>query len=265
MPLLTATFSPGTASVSLVVDGSFWASVPASITVERRVAGRETVPVRGAHRVAAVGGYFVGSDSEMDLDSTVTYVVTGYTSSGSAITGAEVTVSTEGGECGAWLKVAGRPGLNVLTILRNVGDVTSESQGGVYDIAGGRGVAVAEASGTRADRLSLLVGSEDSGHTDRVRAVLDESRIVLVQSCRHRPFDSGWYFIPSVARSMRTQMSEFPGRNFAFDLVRTGVPAGAGQGLASWSWSALLESYATWQDVYEAFPSWFATAQGPGA
>lgn len=260
--ILEAAFDPAWASVRLVVDGGMWPSSVASITITRSVPGVPAIGVRGIDRLPVVGGFFVGSDSEVPLDSAVRYAATGYSEAGAVVKTSSVTVDTSGAACGAWLKVAGHPNLTTHTVLRDVGEVESSTQGGVYDVAGGGGIAVAEVAGVNADRFTLTIGSLTTQQTNAIRAVIEHHRIVLIQSCSHEPFDSGWYFVESAKRALRGQLATIPGRNFTLSLVGTGIPSGAGQGIAGWSWASVMGTYPTWAALMAAEDSWFDLMQG---
>lgn len=261
--ILQAEYDPQWATTSLIVDGGMWPSAVVRITIVRSVAGVSDITVRGVDRRPVVGGYFIGSDPEMPLDSTVTYTVTGYSAAGAVVGTSTVSVDTSGAACGAWLKVAGQPNLTIRAELAEVGEVDSTTQGGVYDIAGGGVVAtsVAEANGINADRLTLGIRGTTDQQARAIRTTL-QSRILLIQSCSHEPFDPGWYFVASVKRSLRTQMAKFPGRNFSLELVRTGIPSGVGQGIAGLSWAGVMDTYPTWAAVQAAEPSWWDLMQG---
>lgn len=264
---LTATFDPARAAVALEVDGSQWGTDPGDIThitITRQVAGTPDVPVRGVDNLAVIGGAFVGSDIEAPLHETVTYQLVGVSTEPAGNLTYSVTISTTGTECGLWLKVAGRPDLTHLAILRHVGDVESATQGGVYDVIGGHGVAVAAASGSDADRVQVTIGSRDDQATAAIRAVL-EHRIVLLQSCEHRPLDAGWYFVSSVRRSLRAQTVHVPGRDFELTLTRAGVPAGAGQGVLGWDYQTIASDYPDYQSLIDSFEDFWALLRGPGA
>lgn len=264
--VLTATWRPEAAAVSLEVRGWAWpwpwSAEVVEVRIERRVAGEPVVPVRGADRVPAVGGYWLGTDHEMPLRSSVTYQAIGYNASGAAFASSMVTVSTEGAPHGIWLKVAGRPNLSVCTVGRAVDGPTSETQGGVYDIAGGFGVAVASASGINADRLTLTIGSVDAAQEQSIRAVLSAHRVLLIQDCGHDTIPSGWYFVGSVSRTPRDPLYLLPGRAHTLTLTRTGVPAGAGQGVVGWSYAAVAGTYATYTALKAAKASYFDVARG---
>ncbi len=260
--ILEAVFDPAWASVRLIVDGGMWPSTVASITVTRSVPGVPMIGVRGIDHLAVVGGSLITSDIEMPLDSSVTYSATGYSAAGAIVKTASATVGTSGAACGAWLKVAGRPNLTCHSVLRGVSEVESSTQGGVYDVAGGGGIAVAEVAGVNADRLALTIGSLTTQQTNAIRAVIEHHRIVLIQSCSHQPFDSGWYFIESSKRALRGGTALLPGRDFTLQLVRTGIPSGAGQGIAGWSWAGVQNTYPDWAAVTANNPSWFDLMQG---
>ena len=260
--VLTATWRPEAAAVSLEVLGSAWPSAVVEVRLMRLVAGETGVPVRGADRVPAVGGYWVGTDHEMPLGSSIAYQAIGYTSAGVEVLSSMVTVSTEGAPHGIWLKVAGRPNLTVRTVGRSVDGPTSETQGGVYDIAGGFGVAVASASGINADRLTLTIGSVDATQEQSIRAVLSAHRVLLIQDCGHDTIPSGWYFVGSVSRAPRDPLYLLPGRAHTLTLTRTGVPAGAGQGVVGWSYAAVRAAFATYAALKAAKATYFDVARG---
>ena len=260
--ILTATWRPEAAAVSLEVLGSAWPSAVVSVRIERRVAGESVVPVRGADRVPAVGGYWVGTDHEQPLESSVTYRAIGYTAAGAQVLSAMVTVSTSGAPHGIWLKAAGQPNLTVRTVGRGADGPTSETQGGVYDIVGGVGVAVASAAGVNADRLTITIGSLDAAQEQSIRAVLSAHRVLLIQDCGHDVIPSGWYFVSSVSRAPRDARYLAPGRNHTLALTRTGVPAGAGQGVVGWSYAAVAATYATYAALKAAKATYFDVARG---
>lgn len=260
--VLTAVWRPEAAAVSLEVLGSAWSSAVVEVRVMRLVAGESDVPVRGADRVPAVGGYWAGSDHEQPLGSSVTYQAIGYTAAGASVLSSMVTVSTDGAPHGIWLKAAGRPNLTVRTTGRASDGPVSVTQGGVYDVIGGTGVAVASVAGVNASTYSLVVSSEDAGREASIRALLGATRVILVQDCGHDVVESGWYYVSQVARAPRDPQHLLPGRVHTLSLTRTGVPAGGGQGVIGWSWAAVTATYPTWSDAMSAHPTWFDLTRG---
>ena len=262
--ILEATFDASTASVLLVVVGSEWPSPVDTITITRTVAGEATVPVRGVESRAVAAGYYVGSDHEMALATTVTYVVAG-SFEGSDVATATVTESTAGAANGLWLKVAGAPDLTARCDVESVGEVDSPTVGGVYQIAGGGGAVAqtsAQWSGIESD--SLKVGLRIPVGTDlaRVRAVMAASRVLLVQGVGVSDVDAGWYFVKRVGRVNPEQVENWPYRSVILAFERTGVPAGQGSGIAGVTWAALMEECATWADVATAYATWFDVLRG---
>jgi len=260
--VLTATWRSGAAAVSLEVVGTAWPVAVVEVRIMRLVAGQPDVPVRGADRVPAIAGFWVGSDHEQPLHSTVVYQAVGWTAAGAQVVSSMVTVDTTGAPHGIWLKAAGRPNLTVCTVGRSVDGPTSHTQGGVYDVVGGTGVAVASVAGVQADRVTMTVGSLTVEQETAIRALLTTTRILLVQDCGHDVIDSGWYYVDSVQRAPRDPQHLLPGRNHTLSLTRTGIPAGGGQGVVGWSWAAVEASYATWADVEAAYPTWFDLERG---
>ena len=262
--VLTATWRPEAAAVSLEVRGSAWPSAVVEVRIMRLVAGEEDVPVRGADRVTAIDGYWLGTDHEMlELGSSITYQAIGYTAAGSQVPSSRVTVSTEGAPHGVWLKVAGQPNLSVCAAARSVDGPASDTQGGVYDVVGGRGVAVASVAGINAERLTLTVGTRDAGHEHSLRAVLEAHRVLLIQDCGHDVIPPGWYFVSSVSRAPRDPKYLLPGRIHTLSLTRTGIPAGGGQGVVGWDFAALAATYPDFATIASEYSSFFDVARGP--
>lgn len=98
--------------------------------------------------------------------------------------------------------------------------------------------------------------------TARLRAALTKSRVLLLQTGEPFDFDSGWYYVDTVARGLTVQTQGDPWRHFVVELVRTRMPAGTGAGIAGRTWAGLMEDHATWADVLAAYPSWFDVLKG---
>lgn len=261
--VLTATWRPEAAAVSLEVLGSAWSSAVVDVRIMRYVAGEPDVPVRGADRVPAVGGYWTGSDHEQPLGSSVTYQAIGYTAAGAQVLSSMVTVSTDGAPHGIWLKAAGRPNLTCRLGLVERGARSSVTQGGVYNIVGGRGIAVAAAAGREGDTLSLRLRAESTAELTAALALLDERRIVLIQAVGTvRPLPDAWWYVSAVEDALVSQADRADLWDVTLALTRTGVPAGGGQGVIGWSYAAVAATYATYADLAAARDSYFDLARG---
>ena len=246
MPILVATFDPAWAIVGLVVDGSLWGSAVDHITITRLVTGAPDIPVRGVQSLPVLGGYFVGSDPEAPLGSTVSYRVDGYLAA-VFVASATVAVDTSGASTGVWLKVPGVPDLTVCPRLRSISNVSSPTVGGVYQITGGGAVSqtVASWSGIESDQATVSISVAPGSGVDRLRAALAASRVLLLQIVGSSDLDDGWYFISSVSRANPAGVEAFPQRWFTLDVQRVGIPAGDGQGIPGWTCAAVLDTYAT--------------------
>lgn len=262
--ILQAEFDIAWAAVRLVVDGGMWPAPVDAITITRIVAGVADTPVRGIEARAVVGGYFVGSDPETPQQSTVTYRVDG-TADGEPAASAAVSVMTDGAAPGMWLKVPGQPDLTVRVPIRSVSETDSPTIGGLYQVANG-GVAsqsAAQWSGMETDQATVVLAASTGQMLARLRSVLAASRILLLQPIGTTDLDPGWYFVSNVRRVNPAERTEdFPQRWVTLSVQRTGVPAGAGQGLAGVSWATVLDSYATWGDLMAARPAWFDVTRG---
>lgn len=85
--ILTCTFDPARTAVQIRVDGDAWpaGSNVSRVTITRAPSGQGAIPVRDLERRAASGGTLLGSDNEAPLDTSVTYRVTGYDTSGDEV------------------------------------------------------------------------------------------------------------------------------------------------------------------------------------
>lgn len=263
--VLTATWRPDVAAVSLDVLGSAWPAAVVEVRLVRRVAGEEETPVRGADKVSAIGGYWTGTDHEMlELGSSITYQAVGYTSAGLPVLSSMVTVSTEGARHGVWLKAPGRPNLTVRLGMVERGSRSSMTQGGVYNIAGGRGVAVAAASGRDGDTMTLRVRATSTAERESALALLDEHRVLLIQPVAHvRPFRDAWWFVSSVDEALLTQADRADYWDLTLNLTRVGVPSGAGQEVVGWSYASIASTYADYVAVKAAYSDYLSLTRGP--
>ena len=241
------------------------ATVPAvtNITITRLVAGEAGITVRGISSLPVVGGYFVGSDPEAPLASSVSYRVDGYATAVFVST-ATVTVSTAGAAQGLWLKVPGTPDATVLARFRGISDVTSPTIGGVYQIVGGGTVSQTTAnwSGIESEQATVSLSVAAGAEVDRLRAVLALSRVLLLQPAGSTDLDPGWYYVSNVKRSNPAQTESFTRRWFELNLVRVGIPAGNGQGIPGITWAAVVDTYATWTALMSARATWFDVLKG---
>ena len=234
-----------------------------NITITRQVAGEEDIPVRGVESLPVLGGYFVGSDPEAPLESTVTYRIDGYLAA-VFVQSATAAVDTTGAANGLWVKVPGDPNLTILAKLRAISDITSPTVGGVYQIIGGGTVSqsVASWSGVESDQGSVSLSVAHPAGTERLRAALAAARVLLLQPIGSTDLDAGFYFVANVSRSNPAQVESFVQRWFNLSVQRVGVPAGDGQGIPGWTCAAVLDTYATCALMLAAKATCFDLLQG---
>ncbi len=262
--ILQAEFDTAWAAVRLVVDGGMWPSAVDTLTITRRVDALADVAVRDLEDRSVVAGYYVGSDTEMDLGVTVTYVAAGY-GSGVLVATATVSVSTEGAAAGLWVKVPGQPDLTVLVPLRATSEISSTTTGAVYQIAGGGGSvtqSTAQWSGVETDQGAVEVSPRRGTEMTRLRAALAAGRVLLLQPVGSDDLDAGWYYVSDATRSNPGGFAGFAFRVVTLSVQRTGVPAGSGSGLAGVSWASVTDTYETWAEFMGAFDTWFDAMQG---
>lgn len=260
MAILVASFDPSTASVLLTIDGTTWGTVPATVTATRTLPDGDPEKVRGIIGKTVAGGYLVATDHEMPLNASVQYTVTGYNPAGASVGTAIATVSTAVTATGLWLKAPGRPDLTVFAQPR-LGEVSSPTIGGVYQVVGGDAVAIAQWSGLGALSAGLTVRTDRGAATDQLRALLAAARVLLVQPVGWTDLEAGWYFASGAAWSNPGGFEDFAFRLCSLPLQRVGVPAGQSGG-AQWTWAAVKAQYATWADFKAAHGSWFLAQQG---
>lgn len=262
--ILEVVFDPEWAAVSIVVDGGMWPSAVDTITITREVAGQPPIDVRGVQRLAVVGGYFVGSDSEAPLGVEVTYTLTGYAANGTVVKVVSCAVETTGAAPGLWVKVPGRPSSTVLVRFRELGEIQSDTIGGTYQILGGGTVAqtTAQWGGVAADRGKIGVTTRRGTHTAQLREALDQGRVLLLQPVGLTDLDAGWYFVSAARRWNPGEFEEFAERWWSLDVERTEVPAGDGQGVPGVTWQTVIDTYSTWAALIGSVNSWFDLQRG---
>lgn len=256
--IIEATFDPAWAAVDVVIDGAMWPSAVDTITIARTVAGGSAVILRGVDALPVVGGYWVGTDHEGDLNSSITYRVDGYLGA-AFVASATVSAPTSGAASGLWLKVAGRPDLTVRCDVESIGRATSATIGGVYQIAGGGGVIsqTAQWSGVTPDSVPASVRVDPTIELSRLRSLMSTSRVLLAQGIGASDIDHGWYYVDSVTRTNPGDYDEYPYRVVGMSLTRTGIPAGDGTGIAGLTWATVFDTYATWTALATARATWF--------
>lgn len=262
MAVLVATFDADTSAVQLSIDGSTWSTVPATVTATRLVAGGSEELVRGVVAKPVIAGYLVAVDHEMPLNADVAYTVTGYSAAGAVVGSASVSVATTSTKVGIWVKAPGRPDLSVFCQIASLGEISSATIGGTYQVLDGDAVAVAQFSGVAPESFPLVLRTDVGAETDALRALLKEYRVVLLQPVGTRDMDAGWYFTGQANRSNPGGFDGFSFRYTTLAPVASRVPAGLVGG-AAWTYDALLATYASYAAVKAAYPSYFAMSQGP--
>lgn len=262
--ILEASFEASQNLVRLVVDGGMWPAPVSRLTITRSSAGRPTEPVRTADNVAAAGGWFLGADDAAPMDASCTYTVAGLSDWGETVATASVVVETAGAAWGLWLKAPGRPQLTCQVPLAQVGDVSSPTQGGVYQVPSGD--AIPQWSGTDADALAVTLLPRDDREVARLTALLRAERTLLIQTgAPAEPLlPSGYYFASGVGRSNPTQvrLDVYGRRLFVLQLTATGAPVGEGQGFTGTTYETVRQTFATYQDLKDANATHFDVQQG---
>ncbi|MFE6228903.1 hypothetical protein [Cellulosimicrobium sp. NPDC057862] len=260
--ILEAAFDAGQNLVRLTVDGGMWPDPVSWLLITRASAGVATEPVRTANTVRAAGGWWLGVDDAAPMDTSCTYTVTGYSEGGEIVATASVVVETVGALWGLWLKAPGRPQLTCRAVFRGVGDRSSPTQGGVYQVPGGG--SVPQWSGVDTDQLTIEVATESAAETARLDALLRAERVLLIQSGQPEEIPSGYYYVAVKSRSNPAQLrsDEEPYRVTDLALTATSAPAGEGQGYTGTTYETVRQTYATYADVLAGNATYFDVQQG---
>lgn len=258
---LVATWQPDSASALLTVVGSTWTTVPATVTVTRKTAATPETKVRGIIGKPVIGGYLVATDHEMDLNTSVTYTITGYSALGAMVESGTATVNTTAATDGVWLKAPGRPDLTAFCQPASLGDVSSQTIGGVHQVIGGDAVAVAQWSGVAALSAGLTLRAERGAEVAKLKTLLQAARVLLVQPVGWSDLDAGWYYASSASWQNPGGFDAFTFRLCTLALQSVGVPAGQQSG-GTWTYAISTATWATYAASKAAHSSYFARSQG---
>lgn len=260
MAILETLYDPARAAVVLTVDGGMWPSAVTHITMTRTPLGGATVEVRGLVQRRVEGGWYIGSDHEMPLDTDVEYTVTGYSSLGAEVATETSTVSTVGASWGLWLKAAGQGDLTLLAQLRDRGESSSATIGGTYQVHGGP--EVAQWSGVAGERITLTLQTRTAAADAALTRLLTTTRVLLIQSGQPSEFGdvsgSGWWFVQNKAQGnpSRTRSDVYAVRQHTLQLVATTVPAGDGVLSTGQTYSTVYGNFATYQAIVDDVPTY---------
>lgn len=263
--LLAVSWDPSWGANMLFVDPGMWPTQDVQwIRIERTSSSEGTVPVRGIENLPAPGGGYVGTDHETPINETVQYTVYGYDAAGQLVDSSTAVVRPSAGSCTLYVKAPGRPDMTQQPAFRAVGDASSASRGGVYQIAGGG--AVAQDGGADTTNVQVTVRTQSAGESRALEALLAAARTILIQHGGDPEIRPGWWYVVSWRRTNPGQLTydKFGKRDYELDLIATQRPAGVGVQFTGTTWGALIASQATWQDVMDAYPTWLDVILGEG-
>lgn len=256
---LDVIFDANRAAVTISAVGADWVSTIDNVVVERD-AGQGWQRIRGGKIPTA--GTFAISDIEMPLHSIITYRVQGRFGEVVLETLTGTVDTTVSGEC-VFLKTVSDTNATVCALIKSVGDVESETQGGVYNVSGGGQIAVSAWGGVNADTFTLAVQTLGILEDRPLEALFANARVLLLQPTAVVPeFEAGWYFVKSVSRSRHAQAAGDHGHVWSLALTRAAEPSGEVAGVSGSSWGRVRASYDTGADVKAANAAWFDVLQG---
>ena len=272
-PAYTLTIHDDTASVSLLIsDDTFWPDSPETVrlSVLRMEADGKGYPVRtysGDYvQLPYDGQPILVEDYEAPIDQPIWYMAAGYTDAGVS-TGAFLTTWTVQSPHMAdadsiWVKSPGLPALNTRVMIE--APITWERAGRStkLDIIGRVnpiGITERRAGGTAS--LSLLVW--EASANAQFDALLDNGLPVLIQAAPGYGVTGNLYLlVDDITNAPLGADARQPGWRWTLAVAQTDRPAGGLQGSALRTWQDVLDSNASWFDVFTYFPTWLEVLTG---
>lgn len=237
------------ATASVSVKGGEWSVGTTSVSFAR---WDETLgiyaPLPGAQNVQALGGFARFQDLEMPIGTTVTYRA--MNEHGQAIT---ASASSSNVEWGLWLKSRKAPELTSRIEWEEVGDVTSETQGSVYQVHGGGGVG--QFGGIAPERFTLYGWVDGRIAYNKLRALFNADRQIFIQTGEPKEFDDGWVQVISVAfpNAENRLIEKGSGMRYvSLDCTRINEPVGAARGGLGSPYRLVYTGYDDYQDLYDS-------------
>lgn len=152
-----------------------------------------------------------------------------------------------------WLKFPRTPFLNrPITVIGPIGDQTRGSRSGVFDVVGrALPVAVVDRHSSRQFDLNVMVPTPILA--DELDAALSSGQLVYLSGPPDMPYRPGHYLIGDMSMGRRSLRGAR--RYFSLPLTRV-APATADATGVLFTWRALAQRYATWDDVMAAHATW---------
>lgn len=198
-------------------------------------------------------------DAEAPYDELATYEATVIDSLGVDIeSDTDTATLTDDGQ-DRLISLAG-PALVVPITVTEFRQVTTESRNGVFPIIGRRAaVAVTDARSGESGTLSVLV--EDRG--EWLREALAEGALIAFRTPTDRGYGTPMVYSVGQVTTSRIGTAGDQGRVVSMAVTEVEAPAVTSADSSPISWAALVDTFATWQDVLDAYDSWYEVVTVP--
>lgn len=247
---IVATPEPGNLPprVELAVD---WAGHDEAFVTRLDPDGRER-PVRLGEPAELVDGEWLGYDYEAPFGSPVTYAIRD--GEDEELSDA---VSLDVDE--VWLRHPTVPELSVVPpIVRppSFGEEEWAVNEGVFYPLGRSTPIVVTDEARKSSASTLVVGTETLEQLEQMRALLADSRVLLlsVPPSWRWGVTHQYIHVRNVTVTRRVDIGDAEARDFTMPYLVVGRPAGGVQ--AQWTWADVLTEFASWADEQATFEAW---------
>lgn len=251
MTVLTVTAEPANVPPRYLLEVT--GGTGASVTLYRRTAVDDPVPVRTANPAVLLGGAWTGYDYEAPFGIDVSYDAVLADGSTTTVTAARL---RDGGVEVPWLIHPGIPSLSRPLQGVTVGDETQDSNQAAHVVLE-RADPIVLSDGVRhLPSFPLTVKTYTTAEESDLAALLADGGVLLLQVLF--PFtelyEYWWVSIGQVVKSRLTLDFGEPYKLWTLPCTATAPPTGSQQ--SERVWSDLLADFATWADVSLAYATW---------
>lgn len=239
---ITAVPDPVASSVLVTVTGA----TGATITISRVDSSGGTTPIRNGDPGTLLGGGWIDHDYECPLDEKVHYTA------GSQATSGTITLDSLDN---TWLKHPGRPDLNMVVNVVDIGDRTYTIAQGSFN-ALGRKYPVVVSSLRYGPTHSAVIRTDTQDECNNLRAILDEPSILLLSTPDGYDVGSIYVAVGDVIEARAVPVGWETARQFTLPLTQVERPVGLANAGAGNTWNDVLAAYPTWNAVIAARATW---------
>ncbi len=258
--VLTGVVNVDIAAVELTVNFSGVASA-VTVTITRTDPDGSRAIVRGADRATLSAGRFFVVDSEAPLGVEVSYVATGYDTTGMLVVTSNTLAVTIGIDRGqAWLKDPGRPSLAVSPKVVTLPEVTRDIRRGMYHIAGAP-FPVVRSDVRHSETGTMVLRTHSIDDAAALDFLFSAGAVLLFQSDPGYGIDQFYFSAGKLTQARFDPRNGFdPWRVFDVEYVKTSAPVG-GSGVTV-TYSSVTTAYATYQALFDAHDDYLSVLSG---